>query len=141
MLFDVERITLDDLISALLKIAPNCQYDDDSADIVYARLKEVGIDADRSKIARACRILNCLKRMGLEMFINPIPMPNGDDALKVLMNSDIEVISNKRSDISAEVLAVLSHFCRTLRQPFKIVDVHTFDGFRIIFGEMLCEKV
>lgn len=119
ILFDIERISFDDFISALLKISSN-------------RCEEYVL---KNGIERARAILNYLKRMGFELFVNPIPMPKDVSALKLLEKSDIEVIPDKKSDISAEVVTLLVEFCKTLRQPFKIVEVREFNGFRIILGE------
>ncbi len=135
VLFDIERISLDDFTSALIEIAPDCREDDGVVDEISADLRDLGIEFDREKIGKACGILNCLKRLGFELFVNPIPMPNDRLALKVLEKSEIEVIPAKRSDISAEVVAILSKFCKTLRHPFKIVKVRDFGGFSVIFGE------
>ncbi len=139
ILFDIERISLDDFISALCKIAPDCREYDGTAGKVSAKLsaklKDLGIKFDHVKIEKACKILNCLKRLGFELFVNPIPMPKEDLALKVLEGSEIEVTPSKKSNISAEVITLLTEFCKTLRYPFKIVEVYNFKGFRIILGE------
>lgn len=135
ILFDIERISLDDFISALLKIAPDCQEYDDTADEVSTKLEGLEIKVDYEKVGRVCGILNCLRRLGFEIFVNPIPMPKEDLALKILEKSEIEVIPSKRSEISTEVIAILAKFCKTLKHPFKIVEVHNFGGFRVILGE------
>ncbi len=135
ILFDIERISLDDFISALIRLAPDCHKGDSAVSNIFSKLEELGISVNREKIGKACGILECLRRMGFELFTNPIPMPKDVLALKVLEKSEIDVIPNKKSEISAEVVAILAEFCKTLRHPFKIVEVHNFDGFNIILGE------
>ncbi len=115
IVFDIERVSFDDFLSALIEISPN------------------GYEGLESK-ERARRILEDFKRMGYELFVTPIPMPLDNSALKLLENSGIEVRPEK-SEVSAEVISILRDFCRTIKEPFRILEIREYGGFRIIFGE------
>ncbi len=113
--FDIERVSFDDFLSALIEISPN------------------GYEGLEGK-ERARRILEDLKRMGYELFVTPIPMPLDNSALKLLENSEIEVKPEK-AEISAEVISILRDFCKTIKEPFRVLEIREYGGFRIIFGE------
>ncbi len=111
ILFDIERINVGDLLSALVKVCPQLRTED--------------LDA----------ALDNLRRMGFELLLAPIPMPEDDESLEVLEGSDVEVDPRRRAKIPRDVLAVLVKYCRAPRYPFKVLETHVFDGFRIVLGE------
>jgi len=127
VLFDLERASIEDFVSALSKTFPKC-YEE------YPKIDDILKKLGRSKefIAKACGILYSLKRMGFELLTTPIPMPK--ENLKLLEGSKLK-FEPKKSEISPEVIAILSEFCRTLESSFKIIEVYEFEGFNIIVGE------
>ncbi len=126
VLFDIEEASLEDFVSALSKTFHNCYEDYPNVERVLRRVGK------RERVVEACGILYSLRRMGFELFTTPLPLP---ERLDVAEGSDLEFYP-RRSRISAEVLAVLSEFCRTLRRPFRVERVHEFGGMRIVLGEL-----
>ncbi len=114
-------------------------FDIKSADlnsIVSALSRFLNMDVKKYDRDEAYSLLSKLREMGYELFTKPVPLPEDRRMIDVLKGSDIEVIPHGTCKISPEVLELLAEFCKTLREPFRIIDYFSFDNIDIIVGEI-----